>query len=1325
MQESKMQHRKLLIIGFLFLQSFICFSSSNERFLHFTEIDGLPRNIANTIAQDQYGYLWIGTNNGIARYDGKDFKHYEELSGTGVIQLLYDSGNTLWAGTNQGLFKYNPITNFFDLVADGYIAKLSEDNGIVYFLMISIIFKIENHEPVLVFQSNDISDFCFSEEGLWVSKSNDGVQLFERNGFFETAKASFLNNLPVAKIGFVDSLLLVGLYNGELYSISKNKHISEIKIDNHYFYKTFKKIGDEIWVATDGNGIIVLDENLKFLRKLDRNNNAVSFNSNSIYDILLGRNNEIWIATYGAGLSCILPDNQLFRNIIPEKGNSNSLVANEGVSVFVKDSKIYFGTNYGLSEWDIGTRNFKNLSSTQLQKELNGTKVTALSVDMDNAVWVGTYDGLLGKYTSGLTLIKKYNPCSKHPNEMQQIVDIKEVSPNNLVLLTQFHSQILLNFNKTTEKSSVFELYYKGSNVTYCLLNSIRSNQQGELLAVISNLGLYHVNWNDNVIENRLQDVNAQIKSTITDFYHDQKGNYWIGSSSEGLICISADGSFMKRWTEKEGLPSNALVRIESTDDRFLWISTISGICRFDTETYEIINFNHRDGLPANEFHERVSAKLSDGRVVFGSLAGFTIIDPSKVNADTISTEVVISDITFQNQSIRSPHGAQYLNIALEETDKIILPYNKNSFTIHFFTKNKSFSKYHSYEYRLAGLEEGWNYQGETNFTTYTNLSPGTYTFEIKSADKSQPVKTTSLTVKILAPWYMSLYAYIFYIILVFTILYLSIYAFLKRFELVKQKEMSDFKFQKEHELNEKKLEFFTNISHDLKTPLTLIDAPVNDLLHSENLNQEQIHKLLIINRNSKRLYRLITDLLDFRKISQKQYPLEVSEEIVSALVVNISEAFKEECKNKSIDLRCITNNHITGIVDAQKIEKILWNLLSNALKFTSKGGVISVIAEELISDGKKYIKLVVIDNGIGVSENDKEKIFDRFFKVQNSGSMNKEGTGIGLSIVKELVEIHHGHIEVDSDLGTGTTFTIILPAEKYFFTENEIASPTKINFLISEDKSAVNTEMNNTTELKHKQYNLPKILVVEDNVELREYLAGHFENKYKVYTAEDGFAGMILAKEINPDIILTDVQMPNMNGYEFCREIRQNFDTSHIPVVMLTANNAIDHQIEGLSTGADAYLTKPFDIKLLDTVLNSVLDNRRKLRNKFIGIDSTENLEKTLPQKDIDFIFALRLHIEENMMNQDLNIDSLTKHFAVSLAQLHRKVKALAGTTPNNLIKSIRLKKAYQLIKEEGYRVSEAAYQTGFSDPNYFTTCFKREFGENPSQVVSATKFQ
>ncbi len=1314
--------RFVVFLGLLFFFPPVI-SIGQEKYLHFTEVDGIPRNITTCIEQDRYGYIWIGTTNGVARYDGKNFYTFKELSGISVISLLNDSLNNIWAATYKGLYKLNRLTNFFELIVKGYITKINEDQGEIYYLMTSNIFKVSGNTIKNIYSGKDISDFCFTERGLWLGNSSNGVKLLTRESGYKKVEATFLKNKSVTSLNKINDKLFVGIYNGQIYSINTKGELEQIKIDNHYFLKEIVKINQEYWLATDGNGIIILDNNLLYLRSLKRNPNSnASINSNSIYDIYYSQCGEIWLATYGVGLTCILPDNLLFQNLLPERGNHNSLVANEATSVFVKDNYFFFGTNYGMSVWNKNTQNFTNLSSEKFKSELLGTKVTAITKGEENNIWVGTYDGLLGKYNPNFNLLKAYHPSTVETGAMQQIIFLYNVGNSNMLIQTQFPSRILMNFDTQTETTSVFELYFKGSKITYCTLGAIRKNQRGELLAVISGQGLFHVNLKDNVLENKLPKMNKQLTSYINDYYQDKKGFYWITTSSDGLLRISEDGKGYKKYTVTEGLPSNTLIRIESIDDHYLWISSISGICRFDKETGEVMNFNHSDGLPANEFLERSSAKTNDGRLIFGSMAGFTIIDPSKVNSDTVKTEVIISDITFQNQSIRAPEQKLMLKQPLEETKELWLPYNKNSFSIHFFAKSKNYIKYHNYSYRLIGLEKHVNYISETNFANYTNLSPGTYIFEVKSADKTKGGKPTRLTIHIQAPWYLSWYAYTAYAIILFTIIYLSAYSYQKRFELRKEKEMSEFKIQKEHELTEKKLAFFTNVSHDLKTPLTLIDAPVSDLLRSKNLSPEQVKKLSIISRSSKRLYKLITDLLEFRKITQKHMVLKVKEAVISDIIIDISEAFTEECKSKTINLKCTVSNNIIGFVDVKKIEKILWNLLSNALKFTNKGGSILLNVNELTIDGHRKLRLEVNDNGIGIPENEKNKIFDHFYKANNSAIKNQEGTGIGLSVVKELVEIHHGNIKLESTVGIGTTFTVIVPCDRDCFSDNEIVEHENTNYLKPGIENVENLE-SDSTQFIQKQYNLPGILIVEDNAELRDYLKDHFAKKYKVYIAEDGLEGLKLAKEFNPDIILTDIQMPNMNGYEFCQEIRLNFDTSHIPVIMLTANSAIEHQIEGLSTGADAYLTKPFDIQLLDIQIHTSLENRKKLRNKFQGIDLAENLERNLPKKDIDFILELKLYIEKNLMNSEMSVELLATHFAVSLAQLHRKIKALTGTTPNNLIKSIRLKKAYHLIKEKGFRVSEAAYQSGFSDPNYFTVCFKKEFGENPSQIETSKK--
>lgn len=1318
---------KLFIYGYLFSLAFVfssyqdAYSVEREKVLYYNDIDGLPRNIVTCVEQDKYGYTWIGTGNGIARFDGHTFYTYNSLKGYNINYLYVDTQNRLWVTCDEGFFTYNRLTNEFELIRDGYARKTIVHDNKVYVGAADRILNINNTEASDVIVIPDLWDFYIEEDGIWASNATDGVRFYTAESNYKTITKEYLNGKQVSLIRKIDDKLFFACRKGQLFVLTNNKDLSKVSIEGYPAIMEIIKVDDEIWLATDGNGIIILDNEANYKRTIRKNSNQSSkLNSNSIYDIYLGDNNEVWIGTYSAGLVCLQVNNSPFKNIVPEARNRNSLIDKEGTAVFIKNNRIYFGTNYGMSVLNETNGKFTNYSLSSFWKDIKGKKILAINKDGSDNIWIGTYGGLLGKYNSDMELIDSYHPCSTNPNEMQRIALLYSYSATNMIIGTHYRAKSLLNFNLQTGEAVPFTLSFGGDQQSNFLLNSVKKNKNGETLALIRNAGIFKVNINNNTLDNELPEINKRITFRLNDFYHDKNDFYWLATQKDGLVRMSKDGLHFDKWGTEQGLPSVTLLRLESVDDRYLWISTISGLCRFDMKTEQMLVFNHRHGLPANEFMQRTSIVTDDGRLIFGSNAGFTIVDPDKVQTDISKSEVIISDITFQNQSIKSISEEPILEVPLEETKNIALPFNKNSFTIHFFAKDKDLPKYNNYAYRLLGFEDEWIFLGENKQTTYTNLSPGTYTFEVKSTNKSNVWNNTptQLTIKIIPPWYFTWYAFAAYLVFLFALVFGSLFAYTNRVRLKKEVEISEFEVQKEHELTERKLAFFTNISHDLKTPLTLIDAPVHDLLETDNLSESDKSKLLIIKRNSQRLYKLITDILDFRKLTQKQMPLKVSESKIGDVIKNIYEAFKAECDKKHIDFGVHISVNEAIWVEVKKIEKILWNLLSNAIKFTDAEGEIYLSAEKEIKDNSNYLKLIVKDSGIGIPNEEKTNIFKRFYQKRDGAKRQSEGTGIGLSIVKELVELHHGTIELDSTLGVGSTFTILIPTDKTEYTENEIDSFNKETVEQNQLEVPVLEENLLTSENKSNNYNLPVLLLVEDNVELREYMSGYFGKNYKVYQAEDGVDGLEMVKRKKPDIIITDILMPNMDGHEFCKTIRSNFETSHIPLLMLTANGMVEQQIEGLSEGADAYVTKPFDIKYLGTLTHSILENRKKIRNRILGTAENGKYDNKLTVKDVDFVDELRLCIQNNISNQHLNVELLSEHFAISRTQLNRKIKSLTGQTPNNLIKSVRLKMAYELIREKGLRVSEAAYQTGFSDPNYFTICFKKEFGENPSKI-------
>jgi len=879
-----------------------------------------------------------------------------------------------------------------------------------------------------------------------------------------------------------------------------------------------------------------------------------------------------------------------------------------------------------------------------------------------------------------------------------------------------------LKLNTVSGESSEIKLNYKVQNKYNFPINSLRRNNSGQVVALIRNAGIFLFNTDKNSLDNFVPEINSRITFKLNDFYCDKNGNYWFATQNDGLVKMSTNGRIFDKWTIANGFPSNSLLRIESADDKVLWISTIGGLCSFDMHSKMIQVYNIRHGLASNDFLPHVSTVTSDKKIIFGHSEGFSLIDPVKQVIDTSKPNVIISDIWFHNQSIKRLDKEKYLTVPLEATKNITLPYSRNSFTIKFFTRDNDLPKFSNYSYRLIGLEKNWIYLGENNQTTYTNLSPGEYEFQVKCTNKNNIWNEvpTILKIKIRPPWYRTSIAILLYVFLGLVLIIILIKIYKYRLNLKKELEVSEFKALKEHELSEKKLAFFTNITHDLKTPLTLISAPVNDLLKSGNLETEQVKKLEVIKRNANRLYKLISDLVDFRKITLVQLPLTIQKTDLRPVIDNIYESFIHECHKRDIDFTFIFNLQNPVFVETRKIEKILWNLMANAIKFTHDGGKIWLKAESIQKIDGEYLQLQVGDTGKGFSEDEKIKIFDRFYQIQQTNNIHLDGSGIGLSIVHDLVLLHHGTILVESAPGEGSVFTIQVPCEENHYSTIEKFEPG--NFIPSYQPA---TEImvfegynkGNTTS-EFKKYNLPKILIVEDNIELREYLASHFQTQYKVCTATDGKEGLKLTSETDFDIILTDAMMPNMNGYEFSKKIRDSFNTSHIPIIMLTSNSETEQMIQGFTSGVDTYITKPFEIEYLDAIISSFVLNRKRLREKFIGIELVDKEVDKLSETDVCFFNELADFIQKNISNENLNIDMISKHFALTKTQLNRKIKPLSSLTPNNYIRTFRLKKAYELIKNKNVRVSEAAYQTGFTDPNYFTICFRKEFGENPSKI-------
>ena len=1304
----------VLLTLFLFLQiSNLKASGKQEKVIIYTVNDGLPRNIVTCFAQDSFGYGWVGTKNGLARFDGYDFITYDSLSGLYINSILIDKNNDVWVGTHNGLYKYNRLTDDFLFVRKGFTQKLSYYNDTIFFMTGNKLWKIDNGKPVITGLSL-IKSYAVAKDRIWYNPKNGEKGLLNTK-----SKGILLRGYKLDLIKVIDSTVFVASANGQLFVVKNDSTIENIKVNNHTSVKDIEPYKDQIWIATDGNGIIVLDKDFNFIyHHIKSPGKSCLLPSNSIYDIYSNGKNMLWLSTYGAGLACIIENKIPFTNIIPIPTNKNSLIAEEGSAIYCDDYKYLLGTNYGLSIWNTKTNKFHNFSFEKFYKELKGSKIKIILKNNKDHYIIGTYDGLLGEYTTGFKLIKTFKPIEANKNGMQKLVSGFKLKKNTFLFasLNQEVSFVRSNLSKNINEPVEFP-----DNLNIHQVMSIRYNKLGQIVVLINRFGLYQYLPKENKLYDLVPEINKHLNFVLNDFYQDKKGNYWIATRNKGLLKYSSTGKLLKKWDRKNGLLTNSLLRIETIDDNFIWVSSIAGLIRININSGHYQIFNSVHGLSCNEFSPRTSAITSDNKIIFGCTKGFVIVEPDKIAVDTNKTKVIISDILFQNKSIKHLTGEINLTEPLEKTKKIVLPFNRNSFTIKFFTKHDNLPKYRNFVYRLKDLEKNWIFLRNTNQTTYTNLPPGTYTFQVKNINQSNSEQDliTNLTITIMPPWYKTWWAYISYILLIVLLFVIIIRFYKKRLKLRMELDLAKYKAKHEHEITEKKITFFANIAHDLKTIATLIASPVSELLEMESTDESKKKKLKTIKVNAERLYKLNTDLLEFRKISQNQLPLKVSKVNLKQSVSAIFDSFFQECEKKNINYKLNYNLTEEVFADQKKVEKILWNLISNAVKYTGEKGNITVTVNSTYHNNCKALEIIVEDTGKGIDKKHLSDIFNRFYQIETGNASLFGGVGIGLFIVKELTQLHHGEISVNSEINKGSTFKVLIPAEEKCFNKDEIRifsdkiSETKTSF----DNPKIESKETDKQKTK-KKYNRQTIIIVEDNNDLGNYLLDHFSQENTVFLAKNGKEGLEIIKKENPDIIISDVKMPVMNGYQLCNEVKNNFATSHIPFILLTGNTATDDKIKGMYAGADFYISKPFQIKYLDAVVQSLLTNRYKLREKFFGIEPVEDNADEMFKHEVEFANELKLFILKNIENPNLNIEMLVKHFAISRSQLNKKIKSITGLTPNIYIKTLRLKKAYEMLQRKEGRVSEVAYSVGFSDPNYFTHCFKKEFGKNPSQI-------
>jgi len=1344
--------RLVFLAGIVLLPVLLRGITPELRFDIFTQEDGLPNNLVQCIYQDSKGWIWIGTSQGLSRFDGYTFVNFlpdpedsTSLEGNLVRVIKEDKKGNLLVGTETGglnIFDRNKACFFHPFKEDiQFRYKEVSVNDLVYDregrLWIGTdytIFTLDTTgtliplDPVMkdsgaVFNGNYVRNLQFDTNGtLWIG-TNDGVYTYD----------PFRNEMDRVQLGFGanqnkeiweiylddEGLIWIGTYSaGVFLADPEERAIEQIKLTPEVARsETVRSISrgalGEFWIGTRG-GLYVYSKFsgvTGFFKHDEREPRSLS--NNSVLSILHDRRGETWIGTRG-GLNLLAKSKQVFHNFgaLPD---DNRFLNSSIIYAFWIDpkGKIWIGTeDGGINIYDPETGTYTYLMADhEKDNSLSQNCIKAFLDDREGNLWVGTFLGGIDviNLNTGRIIHHRHDPAIKNSLADNRVWD----------LMLDKQGDIWVATSRGADK-------YDRQTNSFIHYNHLSGNDQISWIEKDDKGNLWMGSPDEVIIYNPEENTLKRFFEHTRSMYQDSKNRNWIATSDKGIAIYSPASGPIKYYNENDGLANNQALCILEDDKNHLWISTSNGLSRFDPETGFFQNFTSKDGLNNNQFCYGAACKTSSGELLFGSISGFNMFDPREVVSEEAPAPLVLTDLKIFNKSVPIGNGKNVvLKKSISETDHLELNYSQNVFTLEFAALNYVNSESNLYSYMLEGFDRDWNEPGTSHTATYTNLNPGDYVLRIKRIIPGNSAVGNELQLKIeVKPPFRKTTCFL---VLIFAVILLLIYTiihfFINREKIKNQLVLERVNARKLHELDMLKLRFFTNVSHDIRTPLTLILGPLEKMLNKKLPEDEIRENLTLMHRNAKNLINLIDQLLDFRKLQAGNLQLNLTKADMVHFIRNIVNSYTDYAVEKQIKLRFNTlKKRLFVSFDPDKMEKILNNLISNAFKFTDPGGSITINLtlvfdsdDEDFSDGdteKQFIEITVKDTGKGIPAKNLNRIFMRFFQVDNQ--QKGSGAGIGLALVKELVQIHKGTIFVTSKPGKGTKFTIRIPYHSAAEEEKQDSTGPQ-----EQEKTGTQPEIkdwDDQTGPLHSKI----MLVVEDNQDVRQFIRNHFRPVYKIYEARDGDEGWEMALKTVPDVIISDIIMPKSDGYDLCRKIKNDERTSHIPVLLLTAMHSREHEIRGLTTGADDYITKPFDLSVLQVKVENVLSIRESLKEKYTGtiILEPRNIEITSP--DERFLQKAIQVVEKNIADSELDIESFAQKVGVSRMQLYRKLHALTDMTVKEFIRHIRLKRATQLLVQGKMNISEVAYAVGFKDLSHFRKCFKREYGLSATEYVA-----
>ena len=1376
-------------ISFFFILNSTSWSQETIENYHFVSIkEGISKVGIYTITQDDLGFIWLGTNGaGLYRYDGINYQSYKyiindstSLSSSLVLSSFQDHTQKLWIGTEDGLNLYDRENDRFkrisntafneDTNANISISSLIDDGeghlfigtlNLGLFKMNLTDFKIEkvlSNESlesiplsINTLQKNTSGKiYVGTDRGL--KEYDTKTKALKPSLIKDKTKNDFISSSIESLVIDDDDHIWAGTAANGLYKITpiaSNSKATSYEVENFSFSTNqFLSLIDlkdgTLMCGTENDGLYHINSEGTVIKNYSSNRtNTNGILSNSIWSLYLDNADRIWLGYYNKGVSVYDKLYDKFNEIESLNQNDNSL-RHESVTAIVQDdlNALWIATDGGgidILDKQTNTLTHVNPKSTEEYSGLTSDYIETLLIDSHQNLWAGSWDKGLFFLKKGSKTFVNYNLDNTNGNlNTNTILSLAE-DAEGMIWLGTFNRG-LISFHP---KHKTFSHYNYGPFLENNLSNlEIRKLliDRNDNIWVAATAGFFKVTKEDSngfFVESMRDKMPDQFNkhnssNNFLSLYESTDHNIWIGTRGAGLCKYESATDTFTWYNSESGLVEENINGIVQSNDGHIWLAGNQGITKLDVVENTFTNYTKNDGLLSNDYNINSTFRDNEGLLYFGNFQGVDYFNPLNISVNTSLPALYLTDFKLFNEPVLPNQDASPLKKVISKTDSLTLNSKQSVFTIEYSSINHTRPEKNEYAYYLEGYETTWNYVGKKRSATYTNLDAGNYLFKLKAANNDGVWNETPLTLQltILPPWWKTNWAIVGYILAFLSGLFLLNTLTQNR---IKDKQLVVNERNNrllETELNEKKLQFFTNISHEFRTPLSLIISPLEDIIKNDSIHlSERIKdKHYTIHKNTNRLFRLINELLDFRQLDLNKVRIKVSPLNLVSFTKDIVSHFKEEAFIKNIHVSIDTDvQDITVWADKSMLEKIIFNILSNAFKVTPEGGAITIdlsSREDLINlplaNSEKKIKSVEIsisDTGPGLTDEQVSKIFERFYKVDNLNNTYYGGTGIGLEVVQNFVKLHKGKIKVHSEIGTGTTFKVALPAGSTYFTEEEIRSEKVEEQVKSERLHLPDRPVSTRIPSADHNTNAQTLLIVEDNTELRNYLKNELKSDYKILLAKNGKDGLQQAKEFLPDIIMTDVIMPEMDGFLFCKHIKSDIKTSHIPLLMLTAKTQIENRMEGIENGADAYMVKPFDMPLLKLRLSQLITSRQLIFNKYFSVISDVDTSNTT-SIDKEFIEKVLSYIHERIGDPDLNVESLASQLNLSRSQFYRKIKALTNQTANEFIRNIRLLKAKQIIETGNSNISEVCYKVGFSSPSYFTKCFKSYFGILPKEI-------